>query len=133
MEEQTKQVVNRLFDLTNRGASPLEISALFSENVDFMIAGDTSHVPWIGKKIGKAGVASFYEGIQKYIDSITFEVEEIIIKKQRAIVLGHLISKVKQTEKIIKTEFAYDLTVQDNKIIRFRMFEDSFAVSEAVR
>lgn len=133
MEKQTRQVVEQLFDLTANGGSPLEISELFSDKVDFMITGDTLHVPWIGKKIGKTGAASFYEGINKYIDSLEFEIEEILIKNQRAVVLGHLVSKVKETEKNIETEFAYDITVEDNKIIRFRMFEDSFAVSEAVR
>lgn len=132
MEKQTKQVVTELFELTKNGASPSEISELFSNDVDFLIAGDTTHVPWIGKKVGKKGVASFYAGINNLIDSIEFEIEDILVKNQRAIVLGHLISRVKQTEKIIETEFAYDLVIKNKKIVRFRMFEDSFAVSQAV-
>ena len=133
MEEQTKQVVDELFNLIKNGASPSEISELFSEEVDFFIAGDVSRVSWIGRKSGKSGVASFYEGINALVDSLAFEIEERLIKKQRAVVLGHLVSSVKQTEKQIETEFAFDLIVKHHKIVRFRMFEDSFAVSEAVQ
>lgn len=84
------------------------------------------------KKVGRKGAALFYEEINEYIESLEFNIEETFIKNQRAVGLGNLISRVKSTNKIIQTEFAYDITVEDKQIVRFRMFEDSFAVSEAV-
>ncbi|EMS74311.1 hypothetical protein H318_14633 [Enterococcus durans IPLA 655] len=133
MEKQTEQVVKELFELSKNGSSPQKIAELFSEEVDFLISGDTNNVPWIGQKNGKTGAASFYEGINQYIDSLEFVIEDVLIKNQRGIVLGHLVSRVKKTGKVINTEFVYDLTVENKKIVRFRMFEDSFAVSEAVK
>lgn len=133
MEKQTEQVIKELFELSKNGSSPQKIVELFSEEVDFLISGDTDNVPWIGQKSGKTGAASFYEGINQYIDSLEFVIEDVLIKDQRGIVLGHLVSRVKKTGKVIKTEFIYDLKVENKKIVRFRMFEDSFAVSEAVK
>lgn len=49
----------------------------------------------------------------------------------RAIALGELESRVKSTGKLIVSEFAFDLTFRDGLIVRFRMFEDSFAVAQA--
>jgi hypothetical protein len=42
-----------------RGAEPAEISKLFSENMDWEIAGDTGVLPWIGKKSGSAAIVDF--------------------------------------------------------------------------
>jgi len=39
----------------------------------------------------------------------------------------------KSTGKILETAFAFVLTVSGGKITRFRMLEDSFAVSRAAR
>lgn len=133
MNKQTERTINELFSMVKAGATPFELSQLFSSNVDFYIAGDTEHVPWIGKKNDKKEVASFYTQLAEFVESIQFEIEDILVKGKRAVVLGHLISRVKKTGKVIKSEFAFDLTVDDQKITRFRLFEDSFAVSEAAK
>lgn len=133
MENQTEYAVTQLFSRMADGKNPAKISELFSENVDFYIAGDVNHVSWIGKKNGKEGVASFFSQLAEFVESIQFNIEDTLIKENRAIVLGNLISLVKKTNKVITSEFAFDIIVKDEEIIRYRMFEDSFAVSEAVK
>jgi hypothetical protein len=43
------------------GAELGEIAKLFSENLEWEIAGDTGVLPWIGKKSGRASRCRFRE------------------------------------------------------------------------
>lgn len=108
-----------------------EIAELVSENVDWLVAGNTHVVPWIGRKYEKKGVAEFYAQIRAQISSEYFEIKDILVKDNRVVAIGELASRVKKTGKLIETEFVFDIRVEDGLITRFRMFEDSHAVSEA--
>lgn len=128
----TREVVESFLSLTGQGAPVEQIGELFSSDVDFFIAGDVANVPWIGRKNGPTGAAEFYRQIREAIISETFDVSDMMVQDRRAIILGNLESRVRQTGKLITTEFAFDLVVEGGKISRFRLFEDSFAVAQAV-
>ena len=110
-----------------------EIAKLFSENLEWEIAGDTGVLPWIGKKSGRAAIIDFVNDSRAMIERISFEVHDIVAGDNRAVILGSLASRLKRTGRIIKTDFAIVLTVVSGEIVRFQMFEDSFAVSQAAR
>ena len=68
------------------------------------------------------------------IERITFDVNDIFVAGgERAVILGSLASRLRRTGRIIKTDFAIVLTITHGEIVRFRVLEDSVAVSEAVR
>ena len=115
------------------GAEPAEIAKLFSENMEWEIAGDTGVLPWIGQKTGKAAITDFVNDSRAMIERISFEVHDILANDDRAVILGSLASKLKRTGKIVQTDFAIVLTVANGEIVRFQMLEDSFAVSKAAR
>lgn len=108
-----------------------EIAALVSEEVDWLVAGNTQLVPWIGRKYGRKGVAEFYAQIRTHLSPERFEIKDILIKDKRLVAIGELASRVKKTNKLIETEFVLDMDIENGLITRFRMFEDSYAVSEA--
>ncbi len=108
-----------------------EIAELVSENIDWLVAGNTKVVPWIGRKYGKKGVAEFYAQIRSQISSEHFEIKDLLIKDKRVVAIGELASRVKKTGKLIETEFVLDMCIEEGLITRFRMFEDSYAVSKA--
>ena len=113
------------------GAEPAEIAKLFSESVEWEIAGDTGVLPWIGRKSGRAAITDFVNDSRGMIERISFDVLDILAGDKRAVILGSLESKLKRTGKIIKTDFAMVLTVANGEIVRFQMLEDSFAVAQA--
>ncbi|QCI67031.1 nuclear transport factor 2 family protein [Phreatobacter stygius] len=129
--DETRGVVNRYFMMMLTGAEPEAIASLFSEAIDWDIAGDTTLVPWIGRKTGRAGVASFVQDLRERIEPVSFEVSSILVDGKRAVAMGALVSKVTNTGKTIETEFALDFTVEAGLITRYRMLEDSFAVARA--
>ena len=63
------------------------------------------------------------------IERVNFDVHDILAGNERAVILGSLASKLKRTDKVIKIV----LTIANGEIVRFQMFEDSFAVSQAAR
>src|SRR6266576_1507582 len=132
-QNKTLQLAQEFLGRMGSGAEPSEIAKLFSENLEWEIAGDTGVLPWIGKKSGKSAITDFVTESRAMIERISFEVHDILASDSRAVVLGSLASKLKRTGKIIKTDFAIVLTVASGEIVRFQMLEDSFAVSQAAR
>jgi hypothetical protein len=115
------------------GADPAGVAALFSEHLEWEIAGDDGALPWIGKRSGRRAVADFITETGAQIERLRFDVKDILLSDSRAAIFGSLASKVKRTGRIIETDFVVMLTVASGEIIRFQMFEDSFAVSQAAR
>lgn len=131
MTTSPRAVVEEFFRRAGSGESVERIAALVGDQVDWFVAGDTRVVPWIGRKVGKAGAAQFYAQIREQIVSEAFEVREILSQGNRVVALGALASRVVRTGKLIESEFCFDFTVEDGEITRFRLFEDSFAVAQA--
>ena len=88
------------------GAEPAEIAKLFSENMEWEIAGDTGVMPWIGQKSGRAAVTDFVKDSPALIERISFDVHDILADDDQAVILGSLASKFNRTGKIGKTDFA---------------------------
>lgn len=76
-------------------------------------------------------MAEFYAQIRTHLSPEHFEIKDILIKDKRLVAIGELASRVKKTQKLIETEFVLDMYIENGLITRFRMFEDSFGVSEA--
>jgi ketosteroid isomerase-like protein len=114
-------------------AEPSEIASLFSDTMEWEIAGDTGVLPWIGKKSGKSAILDFITDSRAILERISFEIRDILANDARAVILGTLASRLKSSGKIINTDFAIVLTVANGEIVRFQMLEDSFAVSKAAR
>jgi ketosteroid isomerase-like protein len=115
------------------GAEPSEIAKLFSETLEWDIAGDTGALPWIGHKSGRAAITDFVRDSRAMIERISFEVHDILASDNRAAILGSLTSKLKRNGKVVTTDFAIVLTVANGEIVRFQILEDSFAVSQMAR
>ncbi|GAA4534557.1 nuclear transport factor 2 family protein [Amycolatopsis samaneae] len=110
-------------------------AALFADDVDWDIPGDTALVPWIGKRRSRAEVLEFFTTLDRdHLDRDWLTAERILGDGDRAVALGDLRSTVRATGKVIETAFATDVTVNaDGLITRYVFFEDSWRVADAVR
>ena len=122
-----EELVHRL-----QSASPETIAALFSEDVDWDIPGATDVVPWLGKRHSRAEVEAFYREMPSYVEPTSFTVRGISATAERATIVGNFSGKVKPTRTSIDSEFVIDIEVSSGLIQRYRFFEDSFAVANAV-
>ncbi|AOS63793.1 nuclear transport factor 2 family protein [Actinoalloteichus hymeniacidonis] len=126
-----RAVAADLFDRVRSGAAPTELAEHYDEDVDWFIPGDTSVVPWIGRKVGRAGVAEFYTQLAAGTELAHFGIDTIIGDGDRCVVLGGLRTTVLATGRVIETDFAFDVRVRDGLITRYHMFEDTWAVASA--
>lgn len=131
-DQSTRDTVERLFAKIASAEPPELIASEFSEEIDWDIAGDVHHVPWIGKRKGRAGVADFFHELRRWIEPVRFQVLSIVVDGEQAVALGELVSQVKSTGGTIESAFAIEFIVRHGLIVRYRLFEDSFAVSRAV-
>lgn len=132
-QNDTLRLVQEFLRRMGSDAEPAEIAKLFSEALEWDIAGDTGVLPWIGHKSGRGAITDFVRDSRAMLERISFEVYDILASDKRAVILGSLASKLKRTGKVVTTDFAIILTISDDEIVRFQMLEDSFAVSQAAR
>jgi len=132
-QKHNREIAEKLLAGMGQGAAPDSIAALFSDDVEFEIPGDNGALPRIGRKGGRTAIVDFIRALRSLTEPVKFDVQDVLASEERAVIVGELVTRIKATGKVIETAFAIILTVSDSKISRFRMLEDSFAVSRAAR
>ncbi|MGA6167645.1 nuclear transport factor 2 family protein [Amycolatopsis magusensis] len=128
----TREVLAEL-DRRMAGHDPGRIAELFAETVDWDIPGDTTTVPWIGKRTTRAEVREFLADLDRYLERDVYEVERTFVDGEQVVRTGRLRSRVRSTGRWIETRFAIEMTVTDGLITRYHLHEDSWHVAEATR
>src|SRR5258708_8257186 len=109
-ENDTLHLAQEFLHRMGNGAESGEITKLFSENMEWEIAGDTGVLPWIGQKTGKAAITDFVNDSRAMIERISFEVHDILANHDRPVILGSLASNLKLPPNTLHTHFAIALT-----------------------
>lgn len=60
-----------------------------------------------------------------------FHLHQVIAENDDVVLIGRMVSEVKKTGRDIDTAFALHATVHDGQIIRYHLYEDSYAVARA--
>lgn len=134
MTSQTNmRLAQQFLEKISAGTSAEDMAALCTPELDWNIPGDTGVLPWVGHQQGRAALADFIRDTHTMITRVALDVHDILASDGRAVILGHLQSRVNATGKLIDTAFAIVLTFSDEKIASFLMLEDSHATSMAAR
>jgi ketosteroid isomerase-like protein len=131
--QENLRLAQQFLEKMGSGASADEISALCAPDLEWDIPGDSGVLPWVGHKTGREAISDFVRDTQTMIERISFEIRDVLASNDRAVILGHLQTRINATGKLIDGAFAIVLTFSDTKIASFLMLEDSFAVSMAAR
>lgn len=130
--DQTRNIV-KLF-LNFLGERNLEkLSELFSENIDWYIPGDIERAGWLGRSKNRQEVKDFYNLLWENTSPLSATVDHILCEGNTAIVTGEFTTKMLRTGKTVTSLFCIQITVENNLIVRYRLLEDSFAVSVSIR
>jgi ketosteroid isomerase-like protein len=127
------RLAQRFLEKLGSGASPDEIAALCTTDLDWNIPGDSGVLPWVGHKTGNVAMAEFVRDTQTMIKRESLEIQDILASGERVVVLGHLKTRITATGRLIDGAFAIVLTFNGDRIASFLMLEDSFATSKAAR
>lgn len=131
--ERNQQLAKRLLETLGAGASASVIAALFTPDLEWNIPGQTGALPWIGKKTGRDAIIEFVRDTQTMIQREQLDIQDILANDERAIILGHLQTRITSTGKLIDSAFAIVLKFSGDLISHFLMLEDSYATSIAAK
>ncbi|MBC8750432.1 MULTISPECIES: nuclear transport factor 2 family protein [Paraburkholderia] len=127
------RLAQQFLEKIGSGASGVEIAALCTPDLDWNIPGDSGVLPWVGHKTGREAMSDFVRDTQTTIERVRLDIKDVLASDERAVILGHLQTRINATGKLIDSAFAIILTFADGKIASFLMLEDSFATSMAAR
>jgi uncharacterized protein len=126
MEAITQNIIQSFFKhLSERNLK--ELTDLFSDKIDWYIPGDETKAPWLGTRSNKKEVSDFYELLWKNTEPVSVKVENVFIDNNKAVIAGEFSTKMLQTNNVVDSLFFILVEVDDNKIIKYRLLEDSLA------
>lgn len=126
--EATRSVVD---DFVRRAGGEGSAVELFAERVDHYVPGSPD-VPWTGRRSTRAEVEEFFGQLGAHLEPRLFSVRGVLIDGSDAVVLGDFAYTVRSNGKPFEGQFALHLSVEDSRIVRYHMYEDSYALADAL-
>ncbi|MEV7567478.1 nuclear transport factor 2 family protein [Streptomyces tanashiensis] len=130
-DEATRAVVQEF--LAARLAGDTErLVALFADEVDWLLAENPA-APWIRPRTTAAECAAqFTELMEGTVpQDARASVDTFLVDGTDAVLMGHLSGTVRTTGKSFEGPFALRLTVEDGRITRHHLYENSLSIAEA--
>ncbi|GHC76068.1 nuclear transport factor 2 family protein [Streptomyces violaceochromogenes] len=129
--EATRLTVQKFLALRLAGDTE-GLTALFAEKVDWVLAENPA-VPWIRPRSTGAECAAQGAELMKYTvpEDARASVDAFLVDGTDAVLTGHLSGTVRATGKSFEGPFALRLTVEDGRITRHHLYENSLSIAEA--
>ncbi|KFG69474.1 nuclear transport factor 2 family protein [Microvirga sp. BSC39] len=129
--ETTRAVVQEF--LAARLAGNTErLVALFADEVDWVLAENPA-APWIRPRSTAAECAAQFTELMEHVvpEDARASVDTFLVDGTDAVLMGHLSGTVRATGKSFAGPFALHLTVENGRITRHRLYENSLSIAEA--
>lgn len=107
------------------------IQELFAEEIDWHVPGSGA-LPWTGRRTRREEVAPYFTTMWPHFAHGRSEVvlERVIVDGGDVMLLADFTHTVVASGKEFTTPTAVHLVVEDNRIIRMHLYEDTLAVDE---
>ncbi|MEU1934650.1 nuclear transport factor 2 family protein [Streptomyces coeruleorubidus] len=105
---------------------------LFADEVDWVLA-DNPGVPWIRPRSTAAECAAQFDELMEHTvpEDARASLDAFLVDGADAVLMGHLSGSVRATGKSFEGPFALRLTVEDGRITRHHLYENSLSIAEA--
>ncbi|MGI5369104.1 ketosteroid isomerase [Streptomyces sp. A244] len=129
--EATRLTVQRFLELRLAGDTE-GLTALFADEVDWVLAENPA-VPWIRPRSTGAECAAQGAELMEYTvpEDARASVDALLVDGADAVLTGYLSGTVRATGKSFEGPFALRLTVEDGRITRHHLYENSLSIAEA--
>ncbi|MFE7358329.1 nuclear transport factor 2 family protein [Streptomyces sp. NPDC057543] len=130
-DEATRAVVQDF--LAARLAGDTErLIALFADEVDWLLAENPT-APWIRPRSTAAQCAAQFTELMEHTvpEDTRASVDTILVGGTDAVLMGHVSGTVRTTGKSFEGPFALRLTVEDGRITRHHLYENSLSIADA--
>jgi len=129
--EATRAVVQEF--LAARLAGDTErLVALFADEVDWVLA-ENAAAPWIRPRSTAAECAAPFTELMEHTvpEDARASVDTFLVDGTDAVLMGHVSGTVRATGKAFEGPFALHLTVENGRITRHRLYENSLSIAQA--
>lgn len=109
-----------------------KVIGLFDEKVDWFIPGNQNLAPWLGKRDSKNEISVFFQTLWDNTETVSAKIEHLLTEDNFAVVTGEFSTKMIKTGKIFDSIFSIHITIENNRIVRYRLQEDSYALVAAL-
>lgn len=108
------------------------LATLFADKVDWLLAENPA-VPWIRPRSTAAECAGQFTELMAHTvpEDARASIDTFLVDGTEAVLMGHLSGTVRATGKSFEGPFALHLTVEDGRITRHRLYENSLSIAEA--
>lgn len=129
--EATRAVVQE-FVAARLAGDTARLVALFADEVDWLLAENPT-VPWIRPRSTAAECAAQSTELAEHTvaEDARASVDTFLVDGTDAVLMGHLSGTVRATGKAFDGPFALHLTVEDGRITRHRLYENSLSIAQA--
>lgn len=106
--------------------------ALFADEVDWVLAENPA-ARWIRPRSTAAECAAQFTELMEYTvpEDARASVDTFLVDGPDAVLMGHVSGTVRATGKSFEGPFALHLTVENGRITRHRLYENSLSIAEA--
>ncbi|WP_434587333.1 nuclear transport factor 2 family protein [Streptomyces sp. A5-4] len=129
--EETRAVVREF--LAARLAGDTErLVGLFADEVDWLLAENPA-VPWIRPRSTAAECAAQFTELMEHTvpEDARARVDTFLVDGADAVLMGQVSGTVRATGRSFEGPFALHLTVEDGRITRHHLYENSLSIAEA--
>ncbi|MZF90043.1 nuclear transport factor 2 family protein [Streptomyces sp. SID5643] len=129
--EATRSTVQKFLALRLAGDAE-GLTALFADEVDWMLA-ENPVVPWIRPRSTAAECAAQADELARYTvpEDARASVDTLLVDGTDAVLMGQLSGTVRATGKSFSGPFALRLTVEEGRITRHHLYENSVSIAAA--
>ncbi|QEV18503.1 nuclear transport factor 2 family protein [Streptomyces alboniger] len=108
------------------------MTALFADEVDWLLA-ENPGVPWIRPRSTAAECAAQFTELMAHTvpEDARADVDTFLVDGADAVLMGHVSGTVRATGKSFAGPFALRLTVQEGRITRHHLYENSLSIAQA--
>ena len=128
----TVQIVRDLYAAFARNDIQTALNT-FANNVEFQHPMTTAVWPWAGKLHGREQVARFFAGLAEAAEWEHFEPREFIAQDDRVVVTVYERLRLRSNGRPLENEMVNLFTLQNGKIVRMRIYEDTAPLIVAIR
>jgi ketosteroid isomerase-like protein len=127
----TRATVQKFLELRLAGDTE-GLTELFADKVDWMLA-ENPVVPWIRPRSTAAECAAQADELAEHTvpADARASIDTILVDGTDAVLMGHLSGTVRATGKSFSGPFALRLTVEDGRITRHHLYENSASIAAA--
>jgi ketosteroid isomerase-like protein len=130
-DDATRAAVQKFLELRLAGDTE-GLVALFADDVDWILA-DNPLVPWIRPRSTGAECAALFTELTAHTvpEDARASIDAFLVDGADAVVTGHLSGTVRATGKSFGGPFALRLTVENGRITRHHLYENSLSIAQA--